>query len=37
MFVSRVFRTFSVAKDTCLKQLHLEQGGKLVDFAGKLR
>lgn len=30
----RVVRSFSTAKDTCLKALHEEQKGKLVDFAG---
>jgi hypothetical protein len=25
---------FSAAKDTCLKQLHLDNGGKVVEFAG---
>lgn len=30
----KLFRSFSTAKDTCLKQLHLDKKGKIVDFAG---
>lgn len=32
----RLLRFFSTStpKDTCLKQLHLARGGKIVDFAG---
>ncbi len=30
----RICRFFSTAKDTCLKQLHVAQKGKIVDFAG---
>lgn len=36
MLVSqRAAKLFSSAKDTCLKQLHLDNQGKIVDFAGK--
>ena len=31
----KIALAFSTAKDTCLKQLHVDKKGKLVDFAGK--
>lgn len=37
LLLRRVLNKFSSAKDTCLKQLHLENGGKIVEFAGTPR
>jgi len=31
----KIISAFSTAKDTCLKQLHIDNKGKIVDFAGK--
>ena len=30
----KILRLFSTGKDTCLKQLHVSQKGKIVEFAG---
>jgi len=30
----KIVSVFSTAKDTCLKQLHIDNKGKIVDFAG---
>ena len=34
MLVYRALNRFSTAKDTCLKNLHIANQGKIVDFAG---
>jgi len=34
MLVYRSFSRFSTAKDTCLKNLHILNQGKIVEFAG---
>jgi hypothetical protein len=36
-FAQRIFSSykFSTAKDTCLKDVHVQNKGKIVSFAGK--
>jgi len=34
LLLSKILGRFSAVKDTCLKQLHLDNKGKLVEFAG---